>query len=77
MIFMGDDWPEDHHDVYVMDQAGKRLASRRLPESFLLNETSHSALPSTPGGMRHSPRALVTPSPEPSSRPFPAGSASH
>ena len=30
MIFMGDDWSEDHHDVYLMDQAGKRLASRRL-----------------------------------------------
>jgi transposase len=31
---MGDDWSEDHHDVYVMDQAGKRLASRRLPEGL-------------------------------------------
>jgi transposase len=34
MIFMGDDWSEDHHDVYLMDQAGKRLASRRLPEGL-------------------------------------------
>src|ERR1700754_283325 len=34
MIFMGDDWSEDHHDVYVMDQAGKRLASRRPPEGL-------------------------------------------
>ena len=34
MIFMGDDWSEDHHDVYVMDQAGKRLALRRLPEGL-------------------------------------------
>ncbi len=25
---------EDHHDVYLMDQAGKRLASRRLPEGL-------------------------------------------
>ncbi len=30
MIFVGDDWSEDHHDVCLMDQAGKRLASRRL-----------------------------------------------
>ena len=22
MIFVGDDWAEDHHDVYVMDEAG-------------------------------------------------------
>ena len=34
MIFMGDDWAEDHHDVYLMDEAGKRLASRRLPEGL-------------------------------------------
>ena len=22
MIFVGDDWAEDHHDVYLMDEAG-------------------------------------------------------
>jgi len=31
-LFAGDDWAEDHHDVEVMDQAGKVLARRRLPE---------------------------------------------
>ena len=31
MIFIGDDWSEDHHDVYVMSETGKRLGSRRLP----------------------------------------------
>jgi transposase len=35
VIFIGDDWAEDHHDVHVMDEAGKRLASRRLPEGLL------------------------------------------
>jgi transposase len=34
MIFVGDDWAEDHHDVYVMDDAGARLAARRLPEGL-------------------------------------------
>jgi transposase len=34
MIFIGDDWAEDHHDVYLMDEAGARLASRRLPEGL-------------------------------------------
>ena len=34
MVFVGDDWAEDHHDVYVMDDAGARLASRRLPEGL-------------------------------------------
>jgi transposase len=32
MIFVGDDWAEDHHDVHVMDETGARLAGRRLPE---------------------------------------------
>jgi len=31
-LFVGDDWAEDHHDIEVMDQAGKVLARRRLPE---------------------------------------------
>src|SRR5258708_18537545 len=34
MIFVGDDWAEDHHDVYLMNDAGQRLASRRLPEGL-------------------------------------------
>jgi transposase len=34
MIFVGDDWAEDHHDVYLMDETGQRLASRRLPEGL-------------------------------------------
>ena len=34
MIFVGDDWAESHHDVYVMDGTGKRLAARRLPEGL-------------------------------------------
>ena len=31
-LFVGDDWAEDHHDVEVMNEAGKVLAKRRLPE---------------------------------------------
>jgi transposase len=34
MIFVGDDWAEDHHDVYAMDEYGERLAARRLPEGL-------------------------------------------
>lgn len=30
MIFVGDDWSEDHQDIYVMDETGNRLAGRRL-----------------------------------------------
>jgi transposase len=31
-LFVGDDWAQDHHDVEVMDEAGKVLAKRRVPE---------------------------------------------
>jgi hypothetical protein len=31
-LFAGDDWAEDHHDIEVMDEAGKVLARKRLPE---------------------------------------------
>jgi transposase len=31
-LFAGDDWAEEHHDIEVMDEAGKVLARRRLAE---------------------------------------------
>jgi transposase len=31
-LFVGDDWAEDHHDVELMDAAGRVLAKARLPE---------------------------------------------
>jgi len=34
VIFVGDDWAEAHHDVYVCDEAGTKLASNRLPEGI-------------------------------------------
>jgi hypothetical protein len=35
MLFVGDDWAEDHHDVYLMDAAGAQVAARRLPEGLV------------------------------------------
>ncbi|MET8051540.1 IS110 family transposase [Streptosporangium sp. NPDC005286] len=32
MLFIGDDWAEDHHDVELQDEAARRLARARLPE---------------------------------------------
>ena len=32
ILYVGDDWAEDHHDVQLMDESGERLAARRLPE---------------------------------------------
>src|SRR4051794_12827548 len=34
MLFVGDDWAEDHHDVEVQDEGGHRLARARLPEGI-------------------------------------------
>ena len=31
-LFVGDDWAEDHHDVELMNEAGRVLARKRLPE---------------------------------------------
>ena len=33
-LFVGDDWAEDHHDVEILEQSGKRLAKARLPEGM-------------------------------------------
>jgi transposase len=34
LLFIGDDWSEDHHDVELMDASGRRLAKARLPEGM-------------------------------------------
>ena len=34
MLFVGDDWAEDHHDVEVLDTDGRKLAKARLPEGI-------------------------------------------
>ena len=31
-LCVGDDWAQDHHDIEVMDEAGRVLARRRVPE---------------------------------------------
>ncbi|GAA3475493.1 hypothetical protein GCM10018966_000190 [Streptomyces yanii] len=31
-MFIGDDWAEDHHDVELQDETGRKLASAQLPE---------------------------------------------
>lgn len=32
MLFVGDDWAEDHHDIEILDETGRRLVRRRLLE---------------------------------------------
>jgi transposase len=33
-LFIGDDWAEDHHDLEIEDEDGRRLARARLPEGL-------------------------------------------
>jgi len=32
VLYVGDDWAEGHHDVELVNDAGRRLAQARLPE---------------------------------------------
>ncbi len=41
MLFVGDDWAQDHHDVELMNQAGKRLARARLSEGVESRDCTH------------------------------------
>ncbi len=34
MLFVGDDWAEEHHDVEIQDAAGRRLVKVRVPEGL-------------------------------------------
>ncbi|MBA6439114.1 IS110 family transposase [Streptomyces sp. GMR22] len=44
MLFVGDDWAQDHHDVEVMDAAGRRLSKARLPEGVAGIERLHAMI---------------------------------
>jgi transposase len=44
LLFVGDDWAEDHHDVELMNTAGRRLATARLPEGVAGIERLHAMI---------------------------------
>jgi hypothetical protein len=44
VLFVGDDWAEDHHDVELVDQTGRRLAKVRLPEGIVGISRLHELL---------------------------------
>jgi len=47
MLFIGDDWAEDHHDVEIEDEDGRRLTRARLPEGMEGIARLHASSPST------------------------------
>ena len=44
MLFVGDDWAQDHHDVEIQDESGRRLAKARLPEGVAGMARLHAML---------------------------------
>jgi hypothetical protein len=45
MIWVGDDWAEDHHDVEIQGEDGRRLARARLRRHL----TDHPRVRQPPG----------------------------
>jgi transposase len=50
LLLVGDDWAEDHHDVELMDQAGRTLARARLPEGAAGMARLHARIGEQLGG---------------------------
>jgi transposase len=44
MLFVGDDWSEEHHDIEVQDEAGRVLARVRLPEGVAGIDRLHTLI---------------------------------
>jgi Transposase/Reverse transcriptase (RNA-dependent DNA polymerase) len=44
VLFVGDDWAEDHHDIEIVDEAGQRLVKRRLAEGPAGLSTLHALI---------------------------------
>ena len=44
MLFVGDDWAEDHHDIELQDETGRRLGSARLPEGITGIDRLHTLI---------------------------------
>lgn len=58
MLFVGDDWAEDHHDIEVQDEAGRRLGKARLPEGLAGVAQFHELIAGHLGGSESDEVAL-------------------
>lgn len=59
MLLVGDDWAEDHHDVELMDEAGRVLARARLPEGAAGMARLHAMIAEQAGGETGEPVVRV------------------
>ena len=47
MKILWDDWAESHHDVHLTNEAGDRLAAKRLPEGLTWIAALHALVAAT------------------------------
>lgn len=59
MLFVGDDWAQDHHDVELMDEAGRKLAKARLPEGVAGISRLHAMIAEQLGEDADEARVLI------------------
>ena len=59
LLFVGDDWAEDHHDVEIQDDSGRRLARRRLPEGVAGIARLHELIGECSARSDHPPQVIV------------------
>jgi transposase len=50
LLFVGDDWAKDHHDVELQDEVGRVLVRRRLPEGIVGIAGLHALVAEHVGG---------------------------
>jgi transposase len=59
LLFVGDDWAEDHHDIEIVDEGGRVLARRRLPEGIAGIATLHELIGQHSAQLREPPQIVV------------------
>jgi transposase len=59
LLFVGDDWSEDHHDIEVQDHDGQVLARRRLPEGVVGITALHELVGEHSAGLELVPQVVV------------------
>jgi transposase len=59
LLCVGDDWAQDHHDVELMDEAGRVLAKARLPEGAVGLARLHAMIGAQLGEDAHEAEVLV------------------
>ena len=49
LLLVGDDWAEEHHDVELQDETGRRLGRAKLPEGVAGVARLHAMIGETSG----------------------------